>query len=164
MQIFEKLTEIPMNTWIALAAIVIFGVVLLAVGRRVKWNAKMLACGALCIAMSFVLSYIRLLHMPQGGSITPASMLPVMMFAFAFGFGPGLVCAVAYGVLQMFQDMYIVGWVQAMLDYLLAYGALAAYSLGYNLTSAGVDSLICAVIGFIPGVRKFTLKMAERRA
>ena len=125
MQIFEKLTEIPMNTWIALAAIVIFGVVLLAVGRRVKWNAKMLACGALCIAMSFVLSYIRLLHMPQGGSITPASMLPVMMFAFAFGFGPGLVCAVAYGVLQMFQDMYIVGWVQAMLDYLLAYGALA---------------------------------------
>ena len=30
MQIFEKLTEIPMNTWIALAAIVIFGVVLLA--------------------------------------------------------------------------------------------------------------------------------------
>ena len=210
MQIFEKLTEIPMNTWIALA--VIFGVVLLAVGRRVKWNAKMLACGALCIAMSFVLSYIRLLHMPQGGSITPASMLPVMMFAFAFGFGPGLVCAVAYGVLQMFQDMYIVGWVQAMLDYLLAYGALAvvglfrkwksplnfsigvivagllritfhvisgvvyfadyapegmsplAYSLGYNLTSAGVDSLICAVIGFIPGVRKFTLKMAERRA
>ena len=124
----------------------------------------------------------------------------------------GLVCAVAYGVLQMFQDMYIVGWVQAMLDYLLAYGALAvvglfrkwksplnfsigvivagllritfhvisgvvyfadyapegmsplAYSLGYNLTSAGVDSLICAVIGFIPGVRKFTLKMAERRA
>ena len=39
-----------------------------------------------------------------------------------------------------------------------------AYSLGYNLTSAGVDSLICAVIGFIPGVRKFTLKMAERRA
>lgn len=212
MQIFEKLTEIPMNTWIALAAIVIFGAVLLAVGRRVKWNAKMLACGALCIAMSFVLSYIRLLHMPQGGSITPASMLPVMMFAFAFGFGPGLVCAVAYGVLQMFQDMYIVGWVQAMLDYLLAYGALAvvglfrkwksplnfsigvivagllritfhvisgvvyfadyapegmsplAYSLGYNLTSAGVDSLICAVIGFIPGVRKFTLKMAERRA
>ena len=79
MQIFEKLTEIPMNTWIALAAIVIFGVVLLAVGRRVKWNAKMLACGALCIAMSFVLSYIRLLHMPQGGSITPASMLPVML-------------------------------------------------------------------------------------
>lgn len=36
------------------------------------------------------------------------------------------------------------------------------YSLGYNLTSVGVDALICAVIGFIPGVRKFARSMAVR--
>ena len=36
------------------------------------------------------------------------------------------------------------------------------YSLGYNLTSVGVDALICAVIGFIPGVRKFARQMAVR--
>ena len=210
MEMFEKFTEIPVGTWIALGLIVAFGVVLMCFTTKVKWNAKMLAYAALCIAISFVLSYIRLFRMPQGGSITPASMLPVMMFAYAFGFGPGLVCSMAYGVLQMFQDMYIVGWVQATLDYVLAFGSLAlvalfrgwksplnfsvgvvvagivrvffhvlsgvvyfaeyapegmdplVYSLGYNLSSVGVDALICAVIAFIPGVRKFARSMAVR--
>ena len=210
MEMFAKFAEIPVGTWIALGLIVAFGVVLMCFTTKVKWNAKMLAYAALCIAISFVLSYIRLLKMPQVGSITPASMLPIMMFAYAFGFGPGLVCSMAYGVLQMFQDMYIVGWVQATLDYVLAFGSLAlvalfrnwkspfnfsvgvvvagivrvffhvlsgvvyfadyapegmdplVYSLGYNLTSVGVDALICAVIGFIPGVRKFARQMAVR--
>lgn len=210
MEMFEKFTEIPVGTWIALGLIVAFGVVLMCFTTKVRWNAKMLAYAALCIAISFVLSYIRLFRMPQGGSITPASMLPVMMFAYAFGFGPGLVCSMAYGVLQMFQDMYIVGWVQATLDYVLAFGSLAlvalfrgwksplnfsvgvvvagivrvffhvlsgvvyfaeyapegmnplVYSLGYNLSSVGVDALICAVIAFIPGVRKFARSMAVR--
>ena len=210
MEMFEKFAEIPVGTWIALGLIVAFGVALMCFATKVKWIAKMLAYAALCIAISFVLSYIRLLKMPQGGSITPASMLPIMMFAYAFGFGPGLVCSMAYGVLQMFQDMYIVGWVQATLDYILAFGSLAlvalfrnwkspfnfsvgvvvagivrvffhvlsgvvyfaeyapegmnplVYSLVYNLTSAGVDALICAVIGFIPGVRKFARQMAVR--
>lgn len=210
MEMFEKFAEIPVATGITLVLIAIFGVVTMCTITKVKWDAKMLAYGALCIAISFVLSYIRLLHMPQGGSITPASMLPIMMFAYAFGFGPGLVCSMAYGVLQMFQDMYIVGWVQATLDYVLAFGSLAlvalfrnwkspfnfsvgvvvagivrvffhvlsgvvyfaeyapegmnplVYSLVYNLSSAGVDALICAVIGFIPGVRKFARQMAVR--
>ena len=210
MEMFEKFAEIPVATGITLVLIAIFGVVTMCTIAKVKWDAKMLAYGALCIAISFVLSYIRLLHMPQGGSITPASMLPVMMFAYAFGFGPGLVCSLAYGVLQMFQDMYIVGWVQATLDYILAFGSLAlvalfrnwkspfnfsvgvivagivrvffhvlsgvvyfaeyapegmnplVYSLVYNLTSVGVDALICAVIAFIPGVRKFARSMAVR--
>lgn len=210
MEMFAKFAEIPVGTWIALGLIVAFGVVLMCFTTKVKWNAKMLAYAALCIAISFVLSYIRLLKMPQGGSITPASMLPIMMFAYAFGFGPGLVCSMAYGVLQMFQDMEILGWVQATLDYVLAFGSLAlvalfrnwkspfnfsvgvvvagivrvffhvlsgvvyfaeyapegmnplVYSLVYNLSSAGVDALICAVIGFIPGVRKFARQMAVR--
>lgn len=208
MEMFEKFAEIPVGTWLALGLIVLFGTVLVLVAPKVKWNARMLAYAALCIAISFVLSYIRLFRMPQGGSITPASMLPVMMFAYAFGFGPGLICSLAYGVLQMFQDMYIVGWMQATLDYVLAFGGLAivalfrkwnsplnfsvgviaagllrvlchvlsgvvyfaeyapegmnplVYSLVYNLTSVGVDALICAVIAFIPGVRTFAGRIA----
>ena len=210
MEMFEKFVEIPFATWLSLGLIAAFGVILILIAPKVKWNAKMLAYAALCIAVSFVLSYVRLFRMPQGGSITPASMLPVMLFAFAFGFGPGLVCSLAYGVLQMFQDMYIVGWVQATLDYVLAFGALSVvalfkkwksplnfsvgvvvagllrvtchvlsgvvyfaeyapegmnplvYSLVYNLTSVGVDALICAAIAFIPGVRSFARRMAVR--
>ena len=159
-EIFGKFLEIPAATWIALALIVAFGVILALVTPKVKWNAKMLATGALCIAIGFVLSYIRLLHMPQGGSITPASMLPVMMFAYAYGFGPGILCGMAYGILQMFQDPYIVGWVQAALDYILPFGLLALVALFRKWNSplnfsvgvivAGVVRVICHVLsGYI---------------
>ena len=159
-EIFGKFLEIPAATWIALALIVAFGVILALVTPKVKWNAKMLATGALCIAIGFVLSYIRLLHMPQGGSITPASMLPVMMFAYAYGFGPGILCGVAYGILQMFQDPYIVGWVQAALDYILPFGLLALVALfrkwdsplnfSVGVIVAGVVRVICHVLsGYI---------------
>ena len=36
--------------------------------------------GALCISLSFVLSYIKLFSMPMGGSLTLCSMLPIAMY------------------------------------------------------------------------------------
>ena len=37
---------------------------------RSQWTIKEIAVAALCIALAFVLSYIRLWKMPNGGSIT----------------------------------------------------------------------------------------------
>lgn len=94
-----------------------------------KWTTKELIIGALCISLSFVLSYIKIFHMPQGGSITPASMLPIFLFAYIFGTKHGIVVAVAYGLLQMIQDAYIVHWAQALFDYILAFASLALAGL-----------------------------------
>ena len=191
------------STLITLLILVLFSVLLFLLTPKVKWNAKMLAYGALCIALSFVLSMVRLFRMPQGGSVTPASMLPVMLFSYAFGVGPGLICGIAYGFLQMLHDFYVVTWVQALLDYPVAFACLAlagslrnvhfklnfavgvliaglcrifchvlsgvfffgeyvtagmnpwVYSLLYNLSCVGIDALICAIIGFLPPVRRF---------
>ena len=44
-----------------------------------------IATGGVCIALSFVLSQIKLFEMPQGGSVTPASMLPILFFCLCFG-------------------------------------------------------------------------------
>ena len=94
-----------------------------------KWTTKELIVGALCIALAFVLSYIRIYHMPQGGSITPASMLPIFLFAYIYGTKHGIIVAIAYGLLQMIQDAYIVHWAQAILDYILAFGVLSLAGL-----------------------------------
>ena len=57
----EKFGETPLKVWIALGMIVAFAVILLVIGRTAKkWNAKMIAFGALSIALSFVLSCFRL--------------------------------------------------------------------------------------------------------
>ena len=66
---FKKLAEVSLTTWIAIAALAALAAILLAVSRKQqKWTAKMIANGALAIALSFVLSCIRLYRMPTGGS------------------------------------------------------------------------------------------------
>ena len=88
---FEKFAETPLTVWIALAVLVALGAILLTISKTSrKWDARMLSFGALSVALSFVLSCIRLYRMPQGGSVTPASMLPIMLFSAAYGVGPGL--------------------------------------------------------------------------
>lgn len=124
---FDSATPV---TWITLAALLALGALLLAAGKTSKkWTAKTIAYAALSIALSFVLSYIRLYRLPSGGSVTPGSMLPMMLFAAAFGMGPGLVAGVAYGVLQFLQGGETFGLLLFLLDYILAFAALGLAGL-----------------------------------
>ena len=61
-----------------------------------KIDVRALVYGALCISLSFVLSYIKLFSMPMGGSLTLCSMLPIAMYAWAFGPAYGFTAAFAY--------------------------------------------------------------------
>ena len=131
---FKKFAETPLTLWIALAVVVALCVIFAAlVKTRRKWNARMLASGALCVALSFVLSCIRLYRMPTGGSVTPGSMLPLMLFSVAYGAGPGLLAGLVYGVLQYLQGGWFLNVWQFLLDYLLAFGALGLAGLAKKL-------------------------------
>ena len=130
----KKFVETPGTTWIAVGVLLVLGVILLVVGKTAKkWTAKTVAFGALSIALSFVLSCIRLYRMPQGGSVTPGSMLPLMLFSAAFGMGPGLLAGLAYGVLQYLQGGWFANVWQFSLDYLLAFAALGLTGLARHL-------------------------------
>ncbi|MGL4736394.1 MAG: energy-coupled thiamine transporter ThiT [Cellulosilyticaceae bacterium] len=126
--IFSELAEIRTPVWIVIGLLVIASIVGLIVtrkhGHQRSINTKMLVYGGMCVALAFVLSYVKIWHMPQGGSITLASMLPLVLYAFAFGPVAGIVAGVAYGFLQLFQDMYVLHWAQVLLDYPLAFGFL----------------------------------------
>lgn len=130
----SKFGKTPGTVWIAVGVLVALGVILLAVGKTAKkWTAKTVAFGALAIALSFVLSCIRLYRMPQGGSVTPGSMLPLMLFSAAFGIGPGLLAGLAYGVLQYLQGGWFANVWQFSLDYLLAFAALGLAGIAKHL-------------------------------
>lgn len=147
--------------WI-LVVLVLGGIGLLLYFRRHPQQGKklfttrMLATGALCIALSYILSNIRLFRMPQGGSITPASLLPMLLFAYTYGFVPSLLVSLAYGLLQLLQDPWIVSPAQAMLDYVIAYMGIALCGLsrrlpetfGYivGVCATGVWRFACAVL------------------
>ncbi len=112
----------------ALCVIGLLAVMLLVIyfsGKKLAWTARDIAYAAMVVAMSFILSYIKLFTMPQGGSVTPASLLPIMLYTVAFGPARGLVIGFAYGLLQLFQGAYVVHPAQMLLDYPMAFGALA---------------------------------------
>jgi thiamine transporter len=74
----------------------------------------------LCLALGFVLSRLKLFEMPMGGSVTPASTLPIIVFCMAFGPVWGLGVALVFAFLQLIGG-YLVTPFQVMLDYILGY-------------------------------------------
>lgn len=113
--------------WYTLLIVVLLLGMGIAMCRQKKgsWNAKRLSYAAMCIAIAFVLSCIKLFRMPQGGSVTPAAMLPLIMFSLACGPAQGLVVGCAFGLLQMIEDFYVIHPVQLLVDYPMAYAALS---------------------------------------
>ena len=146
-QMFEKFAELSPNTIAVLALLVLIGVggtIIIRKSRQINFTTRMLVFASICIALSFVLSYIRLARMPQGGSITPASMLPVMAFAYIFGPVPGVIAGIAYGFLQFIQDSYLVHWIQLFIDYPIAFGCLGLAGLFRKNFRLGI---LVAVLG-----------------
>ena len=141
---FAEFAEISLTTWSILAGLIIFGVVMLVIARsRQKWTTRMMANASLCIALAFILSYVKLYEMPQGGSVTLASMLPIFMFAYAYGVAPGLMLGFAYGLLQFVQGGWFVHPIQFLLDYPLAFSMLGFCGVAKKLPDSW---------GMIPGI------------
>lgn len=136
--VFSDFSKIKPATLSVIIAILFAAFLFYILRNSVKFNVKMLVYGGLAIAISFVLSYIRFYHWPQGGSITPASMLPLFVFAYYYGAGPGILVGMAYGMLQLIQDPYVVHWIQLLLDYPLAFGALGLAGFFKKNLSLGV--------------------------
>ncbi|SEV89807.1 thiamine transporter [Ruminococcaceae bacterium KH2T8] len=74
----------------------------------------------ICLALAFVLSQIKLFEMPMGGTVSPASTLPIIVFCMAFGPVWGLAVAFIFACLQLI-DGYLVTPLQVMLDYIFGY-------------------------------------------
>jgi len=86
--------------------------------------AKKLACSAMAIAVAMILSNIHIVKMPMGGSVTLFSMFFVCLMGYWFGPTYGLLTGIAYGLLQLIIDPYVVSIPQLLFDYPLAFGAL----------------------------------------
>lgn len=84
-------------------------------------KTRMLCEAAIMVALAQILSFVKLMELPNGGSLTPA-MFPILLFAVRWGLGPGLLSGFCFGLLQlMFDGAYAWGWQSMLLDYLLAF-------------------------------------------
>ena len=96
--------------------------------RNRRLRTRALTEGAIMLALAVVLNYLSHMifaSMPQGGSITLA-MFPVLFYAHRWGIGRGALMGFAYGLLDMLLGGgYAWGWQSILMDYLVAYTALA---------------------------------------
>ncbi len=91
-------------------------------------RVRALTEGAVLLALSVVLNYLSgiiFASLPQGGSVTLA-MFPLLLYVHRWGVGRGALVCFAYGTLDMLLGGgYAWGWQSILLDYLVAYTALA---------------------------------------
>ena len=91
-------------------------------------RVRALTEGAILLALAVVLNYLSAIifaSLPQGGSVTLA-MFPLLLYVHRWGLGRGALVCFAYGTLDMLLGKgYAWGWQSILLDYLVAYTALA---------------------------------------
>lgn len=129
-EVLGRFSDLGATGWITIFTLVVLAAIVIGMSvSRKTWNAKSLAFAALSIALSFILSYIKIFRMPNSGSVTLASMLPLMLFAASYGVGPGLLAGAAYGLLQYLQGGYFVHPIQFLLDYPIAFALIGLAGL-----------------------------------
>lgn len=100
-----------------------------------KTKTKIMTECAILVALSTVLSFLKVWNMPWGGSVTLFSMLPVCYISVRHGMKWGLGSSFLYAVIQLFLGITmdgLLGWgltggilaACILLDYVIAFTAL----------------------------------------
>ncbi len=112
-----------------------------------RLSVRQLVFCAMAIALGTVLSEIKIISFPWGGSATLLSMLVICLPGYFFGLGAGLMTGVAYGALQLLIDPYVIFPVQLVVDYFLAFGALGLSGLFTNAKQGLLKGYLTGVLG-----------------
>lgn len=97
--------------------------------KKSNTNLIWLTESAVMIALSTILSLIKIFDLPYGGSITAGSMLPVVIVSYRHGLKKGLITGLAYSVIQLIFGLGSVSYATSftaavaiiMLDYIVAF-------------------------------------------
>jgi len=113
-----------------------------------------LSASGIMIALSTVLSMIKLIPMPQGGALTPCSMLPICMISIIYGVRWGLGTGFACSLVQLAIDFSAaLSWglsakalaVSFTFDYLVAFTVLGLAGIFRNKPVWGIGTGITIV-------------------
>lgn len=95
-------------------------------------HTRKLVEAALLVALATVLSVLKIAELPYGGSITLASMLPILLLSYRHGVRWGLGGGLVFGVLQQLLGLnnlsYFTTWQSVLaiifLDYIIAFAVV----------------------------------------
>jgi thiamine transporter len=124
-------------------------------------RVKILAEATVFIALTIVLkdALPPIYHMPQGGSVTIAGLVPLLWFALRRGVKYGVFAGFVYGLIHAtLPGSYIIHPVQGLLDYPLAFAALGLAGAAKKIPVVGIAIGIIGrfLCSFAAGIVFFT--------
>ena len=128
-------------------AVIVMLMVLVAKTDKKKMDVNVMVKTAILIAIAYVLNQITLFRMPQGGSVTPFSMLFIVLVAYLFGAKQGVTAGIVFGLLDLLIKPYVIHPVQLILDYPLAFGALGLGAVLRNQKHGLMKTYLVGILG-----------------
>ncbi|MBQ7924389.1 MAG: energy-coupled thiamine transporter ThiT [Clostridia bacterium] len=121
LEVSEQATNVV--KWISVGAVVLLlGLIaLIAAFNKKTRDTKRIAFAGICVCMSFTLAIIKFSPVQYGGSITIASFVPILIYAYVYGPIDGFLVGLIHGLLNFVEDPYILTPATFIFDYLLAF-------------------------------------------
>ncbi len=136
--------------WVSLGSVfLLLGVIALICfkGRKQRYDAKHIAAAGLALGLSFALSYAKISPVTYGGSITLASFVPVLIYAYVYGIVDGLIMGLMFGLLNFISGPYILTPFTFILDYLLAFSSVGFMGIAKKFTKKNTFNVVLGTVG-----------------
>lgn len=141
MNFSEKITEITKNPTVIFA---LLGVLLLIFAllkiRKIQFNTRMITLIGVSLALATVLQLIIIFKLPQSGSVTAGSMVPIILIALFYGPEVGFLTGFLFGIINFIVSPFALHPVQVLFDYPLPFMAIGIAGYFRNFKIKGILS------------------------
>ena len=147
LEVSDKATKIVQR--ISIAAVVLLLAVIAVICfnfKGKKYDAKRIAFAGLSVGLSFALSNVKVSPVTYGGSITLASFVPVLIYAYVYGFADGLLIGLIHGLLNFISDPYILTPMTFILDFLLAFASIGIMGFAHKFTKKTTFNVVLGTV------------------
>lgn len=121
-------------------------IALICIKGKKEYDAKHIAFAGLTVGLSFALSYVKFSPVTSGGSVTLASMVPLLIYAYFYGVPDGLLVGVIFGLLNFISGPWILTPMTFFLDYPLAYASIGLMGVAKKLGKHPVGQVVFGVL------------------
>lgn len=134
---------------IAVIAVIVILLLLIMRGGKneKKMDTRALTVSALMIALATVLGMIKIFEMPQGGSVTLFSILPIAVCGYLLGTRRGVMAGFCVGLINLIFGPYVIHPVQLLIDYPLAFGAVGLAGITRNSSNGLTKGYLIGLVG-----------------
>lgn len=111
------------------------------------FSTKALTYSAILLALGISANQIKIFSLPQGGSMTLFSMIFIVFIGYMFGLRVGLIAGISFGLLNLLIKPEVYTPIQAIIDYILAFGALGLSGFFANKKDKLIFAYLVSIIG-----------------